>query len=207
MPVLRAGSSRTSTIATMKTEPSDVLEFWFGSGPDYAPRDEWFRKDEAFDAQIRARFGTAIEAALAGGLLEWDATPTGRLARIVVLDQFTRNAFRGTPRAFAGDAQALAAAQALVDAGLDQGLHAVWRGFAYLPFEHAESLPMQDRSVQLFAALAEGSASQFGGYLDYAHRHRDVIRRFGRFPHRNAVLGRPSTPDELAYLAQPGSGF
>lgn len=187
-------------------DATQVTDFWFGTSPDYQPRDEWFRKSDAFDAQIRSRFGPTIEAALSGGLHEWDATPRGRLARIVVLDQFTRNTFRGTPRAFAGDTLALAAAQQLVDAGLDQALPPVWRCFAYMPFEHAEDMAMQERAVQLFTALAATDA-RFDGNLDYAHRHLDVIRRFGRFPHRNAVLGRASTADELAYLAQPGSGF
>jgi uncharacterized protein (DUF924 family) len=188
------------------TDAAEVTDFWFGTSPDYAPREEWFRKSDTFDAQIRDRFGSAIEAALAGGLHDWDATPQGRLARIVVLDQFPRNAFRGSPRAFAGDALALAAARQLVDAGLDHELHPVWRCFAYLPFEHAEDLAMQERSVALFTALAAADA-RFEGHLDYAHRHHDVIRRYGRFPHRNAVLGRASTPEELAYLAQPGAGF
>lgn len=191
---------------TPLADTAEVNDFWFGTSPDYAPRDEWFRKSDAFDAQIRKRFGPVIEAALAGGLHAWEATPQGRLARIVVLDQFTRNAFRGTPRAFAGDALALAAARDMVDAGLDQAVHPVWRCFAYMPFEHAESLAMQERAVQLFTALAAGDP-RFDGHLDYAHRHHEVIRRFGRFPHRNAVLGRTSTAEELTYLAQPGSGF
>jgi uncharacterized protein (DUF924 family) len=200
----------------MTTRPSsivdanEVTDFWFGTSPDYQPRDEWFRKDDAFDAQIRTRFAATLEAALAGGLRAWDSTPQGTLARIVVLDQFTRNAFRGTARAFAGDALALAAAQGMVDTGLDQVLHPVWRCFVYMPFEHAENMAAQDRSVALFSALAQSSpqaAQQFAGHLDYAHRHRDVIARFGRFPHRNAMLGRTSTEAEAEYLRQPGSGF
>lgn len=194
------------TTSTPIVHATKVTDFWFGTAPDYQPRDEWFRKSDAFDAQIHSRFGPTIEAALAGGLHEWDATPQGRLARIVVLDQFTRNVFRGTPRAFAGDALALAAAQEVVDASLDHALHPVWRAFAYMPFEHAEDMAMQDRAVQLFTALA-ASDPRFEGNLDYAHRHHDVIRRFGRFPHRNAVLGRTSTAEELTYIAQPGSGF
>ena len=128
------------------------------------------------------------------------------LAEILLLDQFTRNIFRGQPRAFAGDARALALAQALVASGADRALTTIERWFAYLPFEHAESLPLQDKSVRLFTALA-AEDERLADALDYAQRHRDVIRRFGRFPHRNAVLGRPSTADERDYLAQPGAGF
>ena len=188
----------------------DVLDFWFlpAGEPGFGKqRDVWFRKDDAFDAAINERFGGLIEQAVSGGLREWDAQgPAGTLARILVLDQFTRNAGRGTPASFAGDALALAAARQLVDSGQDQQLLPVQRWFAYMPFEHAEDASMQERSVALFDALAQQNEG-FGGVLDYAHRHRGVIARFGRFPHRNAILGRASTPDEVAYLAQPGSGF
>jgi len=183
----------------------DILDFWFGPAP-LAQRAEWFRKDAAFDAAIRARFGATIEAALGAELDAWDATPRGALARIVVLDQFTRNAFRDTARAFAGDAQALAAARALVERGDDRGLAPLERVFAYLPFEHAEDPAMQAQSIALFAALGRED-SALAGFEDYAHRHAAVIERFGRFPHRNRWLGRASTADELDYLAQPGAGF
>jgi uncharacterized protein (DUF924 family) len=123
-----------------------------------------------------------------------------------VLDQFTRNAFRGTARAFAGDARALAAAQAMVGAGQDLALPPLRRAFVYLPYEHAESHAMQDEAVRLFTRLA-AQAPGFESMLDYAQRHHAVIARFGRFPHRNAALGRASTPDEIAFLAEPGSGF
>jgi uncharacterized protein (DUF924 family) len=167
-------------------------------------RREWFVKSEAFDAVLRERFGAAVEAALGGTLpAAWADAP---LAEILLLDQFTRNIFRGTPRAFAGDARALVLARAVVARGDDQRLDPVQRPFAYLPFEHAEDAACQDEAVRLFTALAAGDA-RFAGTLDYAHRHRDVILRFGRFPHRNAVLGRASSADELAYLATPGSGF
>jgi uncharacterized protein (DUF924 family) len=188
----------------------DVLDFWF-LPPAHAgygkPRDVWFRKDDAFDAAIRERFGPLIEQAVAGGLREWDQQgAAGTLARILLLDQFTRNAWRGTPESFAGDPLALAAARQLVDSGADQALPPVQRWFAYMPFEHAEDAQMQARAVDLFTALAEANEG-YEGVLDYAHRHRGVIARFGRFPHRNAILGRASTPDEIAFLAQPGSGF
>ena len=192
------------------TDPQDILDFWFlppGDPAHGASRAEWWRKDDAFDAAIRTRFGAIIETAIKGGLREWDdAGPRGLLARILVLDQFTRNAWRGTPGAFAGDALALEAAVKLVDSGAHLTLSPLERWFAYMPFEHSEDMAMQERSVALFTGLAkegEGFASAF----DYALRHMEVVARFGRFPHRNAILGRASTPDELAYLAQPGSGF
>ncbi|PWF55534.1 DUF924 family protein [Massilia glaciei] len=188
----------------------DVLDFWFlppGDPAHGTQRDVWFRKDAAFDAQVAARFGAAIGQALSGGLREWDALGAqGALARILVLDQFTRNARRDTPGAFAGDALALAAAQQLVAGGAHLGLIPVQRLFAYLPFEHAENAAMQAESVALFTALAQRHPG-FDGVLDYAHRHRGVIARFGRFPHRNAILGRSSTAEEALYLEQPGSGF
>ena len=188
----------------------EVLDFWFlppASAAYGAIRGEWFKKNDAFDAEIRARFGEQVEQAVAGGLREWDAAGAqGVLARILVLDQFTRNTLRDTPGAFGGDALALAAARQLADSGADQALLPVQRWFAYMPFEHAEDGAMQARSVELFTALAEHDP-QFAGALDYAHRHRGVIARFGRFPHRNAILGRASSPEELAYLSQPGSGF
>jgi uncharacterized protein (DUF924 family) len=182
-----------------------VLDFWFGAEPGVA-RAEWFRKDAAFDADIRERFGAAVEAALQGAHRDWDATPEGALARVLLLDQFTRNAFRGTPRAFAGDALALDAARAMRARGDDRALAPLQRVFAYLPFEHAEDAGAQRESVQLFEALAREDPSA-EGYADYARRHAVVIERFGRFPHRNAVLGRASSSAESAYLSEPGSGF
>ena len=193
----------------MNVTADAVLDFWFlpaGSPGHGEARDAWFRKDDAFDAEIRTRFGVAIEAALAGGLRDWDARPRGALARILVLDQFTRNAFRDTAAAFSGDGLALEAAQALCVAGRDQDLSPLMRVFAYLPFEHAEDRAQQARSVGLFTALAKGDAN-VADYLDYAERHQAVITRFGRFPHRNALLGRTSSAEELDYLAQPGAGF
>lgn len=186
-----------------------VLDFWF-LPPDHpghgAYRPEWFRKDDAFDAAIRERFGSAVEAALkpAPGTGSEEAL----LACILLLDQFTRNIFRGTPRAFAGDAQALAIATTLVAAGRDKNLSPFQRWFAYLPFEHSESLLEQERAVALFAGLRREMQNEtFDSAYDYALRHREVIVRFGRFPHRNAILGRASTPEEIEFLQQPGSSF
>ena len=186
-----------------------VLDFWFGPEDDpqhLSPRQMWFVKDEAFDASIHQRFGAVIEQAIAGELSHWATEPAGAVAQIVVLDQFTRNVFRGSARAFAGDAQALAAARALIAGGQDRTLSGVQRQFVYLPFEHAEDLPMQHEGVRLFAQL-ERDEPALVGLLQWAQRHHDIIERFGRFPHRNAALGRASTPDELTFLQQPGSSF
>jgi uncharacterized protein (DUF924 family) len=183
---------------------SDVLDFWFGP-PPLSSRDEWFRKDPAFDATIRSRFGEAIAAALAGAFGELTATPRGALARVLLLDQFTRNAFRDTAAAFSGDARALATAEDAIGRGHDRALAPVERRFLYLPFEHAEDREAQARSLALFGALA--AETGLADPLEWAQRHAAVIERFGRYPHRNAILGRASTPDEVAYLATPGSGF
>ncbi len=182
-----------------------ILDFWFLPAGGYRP--EWFRKDEAFDAAIRDGFGNEVEAAL-GSDAPADAGDEELLARILLLDQFTRNIFRGTPRAFAGDAQALAIATALVGSGRDKNLDYWQRWFAYLPFEHAESLLEQERSVALYAALRrEAQGGAFDNAYDYAVKHRDIVARFGRFPHRNTILGRESTAEEIEFLKQPGSSF
>ena len=182
----------------------DILAFWFGPAP-HADRDVWFRKDDAFDATIRARFGDAVEAAIGGACDGWSATPRGALASILLLDQFTRNIYRGTARAFAGDERALGLAGRAVDAGLDRQLDFFERWFCYLPFEHAESAAAQERSLALFRALADESGRH--DLVDWAERHAVIVRRFGRYPHRNAILGRPSTADEIAFLREPGSAF
>ena len=199
----------------MTSAPKDdaraVLDFWFGapgSATDGKPRDEWFRKCDAFDRAIEHRFAPLIESALDGGLRGWDGQADTALARILLLDQFTRNIYRGTPRAFAGDPLALQIAEALVAAGRDKNLTPWQRWFAYLPFEHSESLLDQERSVALYAALRrEMQHEAFDSALDYAERHRAIILRFGRFPHRNAILGRTSTAEEVDFLTQPGSSF
>lgn len=196
------------------TAAQAVLDFWF-LPPDHFQhghyRLEWFRKSETFDAEIRERFGALVEAAIGthavGGLSEWEATPPGALARILLLDQFTRNIFRNTPWAFAGDALALAAAQRLVATGADKSLRPILRWFVYLPYEHSESLAMQDESMALFRALQADGGKPLCSALDYADRHHQVIARFGRFPQRNAILGRASTPEEIEALQQPGFFF
>ena len=196
----------------MNTDAQAVLDFWFGAtdDPGHAQtRPQWFRKDEAFDAAIAQRFGPLIECALIGGIDDWSAAPLAplpALARVIVLDQFTRNSFRGTARAFAGDAMALQTARALVASGLDRQFSGVQRQFCYLPFEHAEDLSHQRTAVQLFEQLGRDEPA-LAGLTEWAQRHMDIVARFGRFPHRNAALGRVSTPEEIAFLQQPGSSF
>jgi len=196
-------------VIELPADAQRVLDFWFGA-PGSAGHGQmhaaWFRKRTSFDASIAHRFGPLVDAALGGGLRDWAQQPASALARIVLLDQFTRNIFRDTQRAFAGDALALPAARAMVSAQQDEALPPLQRAFVYMPFEHAEDLAAQDEALRLFGQLAVG-ASDAAGFLDYARRHRAVIARFGRFPHRNAVLGRASTPDEIEFLKQPGSHF
>jgi uncharacterized protein (DUF924 family) len=192
----------------------EVLAFWFGeehNTPGPQRLRFWFAGEPATDRLIQERFGLAVEAALAGDCKSWPATPPGTLALILLLDQFPRNIFRRSPRAYAGDAQALAlCCQGLAD-GQDRQLALTERAFFYLPLEHAEDLRMQERSVEMFESLLSAATPEWRevgqGFLDYAIRHRDIIARFGRFPHRNDVLGRPSTPEETAFLKEPGSSF
>ena len=185
-----------------------ILDFWFGrpGSPERATASEkWFRKDPAFDAAIRERFGDAVTIAVAGGFGEWCSAADGALARVLLLDQFTRNIFRDTPRAFAGDARALATAEDAIARGYDRTVEPAGRWFFYMPFEHAEADAAQRRSLELFGALARDTGD--ASLLEWAQKHAEVVFRFGRFPHRNAVLGRASTPEELEFLAQPGSRF
>lgn len=172
------------------TDPQAVLAFWREAGPA-----RWFRKDPAFDRDFRDRFLAAHDAAARGDLEAWAATPDGALALCILLDQFPRNAFRGTPRMFATDTHARAIARIAVDAGFDNAVDAQLRQFFYLPLMHSEELADQELCVELSRPL--GTDSQ-----RYAVMHRDIIRRFGRFPHRNEVLRRESTPEELRFLAE-----
>ena len=181
-----------------------VLDFWFGSrrsGEPIRVRTRWFRPDADFDAACAAALGTDCERALAGALASLEDSAHGSLALVILLDQIPRNIFRGTAEAFAGDARARTVADRAIAHCFDRTLAPAERMFRYLPFEHAETLADQDRAVALFADLGDAD------WLDYAHRHRAIIARFGRFPHRNAVLGRASTPEELAFLQEPGSTF
>ncbi len=190
-----------------------ILSFWFGNptDPGYGHyRKAWFIKDSAFDAQIRQQFLSDTDEAAAGVYNSWQAQSMSAIALLLLLDQFPRNLYRGHSRSFATDAQALAVAQHVVDAGLDRELMPAHRFFAYLPFEHSEDMRHQNRCVELMQRLVQDFPNLdkgLKGGLDYAIRHRDVIEQFGRFPHRNQVLSRQSTSEELIFLQQPGSSF
>lgn len=187
---------------------NEILDFWFGQPDDVSygkQRSFWFRKKPEEDQKIQAQFRNDYEQAIVGQLDYWKNSPRSCLALILLLDQFPRNMFRGTERAFAADPQALSAAQHAVANGFDQELLTVQRWFIYLPFEHSESLPDQCQSVELFATLSDDPDSAVT--INYAQRHRSVIERFGRFPHRNQILGRETTPEEAEFLKQPGSSF
>jgi len=185
-----------------------ILDFWFGAPdtPEFGrPRELWFTKSAATDALIRDRFGTAVEAALRGELHHWaDGDARRALALILLLDQFTRNIFRDSARAFAGDAFALAVAKRLVADGRDRRLAPFERWFAYLPFEHSEGIEDQHESLRLFGELAKAGLAE---PLVWARKHHEVVARFGRYPHRNELLGRASTADEIEFLRRPGSRF
>ena len=178
-------------------QAQNILHFWFDELTDK----QHFAKDAALDEIVRTRFGDALEAAVRCELYAWRATPEGALAEIIVLDQFSRNIYRDLPRAFAQDSMALALAQVLVASGQDQQLSAPQRRFAYMPYMHSESALIHAQAVQLFAQPGLEEA------MDYEQRHQSIIARFGRYPHRNAVLGRTSTAEEIAFLNQPGSSF
>jgi uncharacterized protein (DUF924 family) len=173
--------------------PQDVTAFWRAAGPK-----KWFRKDADFDREITARFLATHEVAAAGRLAAWEATPEGALALLLLLDQFPRNMFRASARAFATDPLARAVADRAVAHGFDTSVEAAERAFFYLPFEHSEKPTDQERSLALSRQAGGGKADK------YAEIHADIIRRFGRFPHRNAVLGRASTPQEQAFLDAGG---
>jgi uncharacterized protein (DUF924 family) len=180
----------------------EILEFWFGAGSDPARERPWFAQDDGFDRACRIGFLADHERAAAGELDSWKAEPSSTLALILLLDQFPRNIFRGSPRAFATDPEALATAKHAIACGFDLALPPVQRPFIYLPFQHSENLDDQQESLRLFRKLgAEHPAT--AGYVEYAEHHLEVIRRFGRFPHRNAVLGRASTPEEAEHLQRP----
>ncbi|GAB2798695.1 DUF924 family protein [Dyella kyungheensis] len=191
----------------MPSTPADVLDFWFDSDSEAL----WYERNDAFDAAIGKRFGDTLEAALRGDLDGWAETPEGWLALLIVRDQFSRNLYRHDARAWAGDPDTQVLALDGIAQGYDQRLAPMQRVFAYMPLEHAESPVLQQHCVRLFERLLacqpEAQRPRFQNYLDYARRHHDVIARFGRFPHRNAVLGRTDTPAEQAYLATPGAGF
>ncbi|MDD4887506.1 MAG: DUF924 domain-containing protein [Thiomonas sp.] len=181
----------------MSLTPDSVIDFWFC---EIQPA-QWFKSDPLFDALLRERFNTLHAQAVRCELYAWRATPLGRLAEIIVLDQFSRNLFRCDPRAFAADAQALTLAQEVVACGADQALTQQQRTFAYMPYMHSESAAIHVVAETLFRA--NGLANN----LDFELRHKAIIDRFGRYPHRNATLGRESTAEEIEFLQQPGSSF
>lgn len=190
-----------------KLQPRDVLDFWFCERVQKL----CFERDDAFDAEIRTRFGEAVAEAQKGGFECWRGTPEGALALLILLDQMPRNIYRGSPQAFASDARGLAVATQMVDAGFDRGLTFTQKRFTYLPFEHSEDRAVQKRALALFGALAVECAPEnnveAAVQLLYAARHAEIIFRFGRYPHRNACLGRKSTPEEEAFLKEPNSSF
>lgn len=176
---------------------SDVIDFWF---IELKPAN-WFAKDESLDARIRERFGALHERASKCELSEWRSEPLGRFAEILVLDQFSRNIFRDHAASFASDPLALGLAQEAIRVGADRSFSAPQKSFLYMPFMHSESRAIHEASIQLFAQPG------LEMNLDFAKRHKVIIDRFGRYPHRNRVLGRESTPEEIEFLKQPGSGF
>ena len=201
----------------MDPRVDEVIEMWFGNQPTPSPAifARWFTKDPAFDAEIRARFGALVEEAASGALDGWRGESRSALALIVVLDQLSRNIYRDDPRAFAQDSRALAVARALRDSGRARELGLYQRMIALMPLQHAEDRAIQAESVAAFEALVEDARATgnpnvigpLGAALDFAKKHRDIVERFGRYPHRNAILGRESTAEELAFLEQPDSRF
>jgi uncharacterized protein (DUF924 family) len=201
---------------TVTVTPDNVLWFWLGDVDgdglaEDAMTQRWWRKDADFDQEIAAKFEPTWQAIMAGDREAWLDLPHSRLAYLIVLDQFSRNMFRGTSQMFRGDERAVAVAADGVKHGMDRALHGHERVFFYMPFMHSESLAVQDRGVELFGALrdrAEGRGREvLNSNVEFARQHRDIIARFGRFPHRNQVLDRDSTPAELAFLKETGSSF
>jgi uncharacterized protein (DUF924 family) len=194
-----------------------IREYWFGTALEDAAvtaRERtrlWWSKDPEVDDEIRRRFESCVISAGSGELDDWASNPQDRLALILLMDQFPRSIYRDSAQAFAFDTKALSLARTGIDAGFDVALRPLEKVFFYLPLEHSESVANQDRSVSLFQKLVDDAGPDqkptFAEYLDFAVRHRDIISRFGRFPHRNKALGRISTPEELSFLQQPGSGF
>ncbi len=194
----------------------DVLDFWFGellpdgtAAPETSAR--WWRKDPEFDQEIRSRFGALVEQAGSGGLDDWSRSARGGLALVILLDQFTRNVHRGSGRAFEHDARARAYAVASLEAGHDADLEPMHAYFLYMPLMHSENLEDQERCIRLFEQAAArapaGPRKSLEGGASFARKHRDIVARFGRFPHRNSLLGRTSSDEEIEFLKQPGSSF
>ncbi|MEL0012847.1 MAG: DUF924 family protein, partial [Alphaproteobacteria bacterium] len=184
-------------------DPEDVLTFWF----DEAGPEKWFNKDDAFDEEIRKRFSELVHTARDGNLESWVETPRGCLALIVLIDQFSRNIHRNSPLAWSADSRALALTKLAIDKGYDRSLGINERKFVYMPLMHSEVLADQDMSMEVFGRLADEGMENSERTMSSAARHREIIERFGRFPHRNEVLGRESTPEETEFLKEPHSSF
>lgn len=200
----------------MQTEPKDVLDYWFGDETDDIAVSKsqsglWWAKNEDADKEIRRRFLPVVQASVNGELSGWGHDPHALLAQIILVDQFNRNIWRNDRRAFADDPKAREWASQLIAGSGDLALRSIERVFAYLPFQHSESIDDQGRCVALYEQLRDAQQGQMRkmchGYLDYAHAHHRIIARFGRFPHRNSTLGRESTDEELEFLSQPGSSY
>lgn len=187
----------------MTIAPDDVLDFWFSE----TDPDNWFERSDAFDAELRARFGAAVASARDGGLADWHDTPRGCLALIILIDQFSRNIYRDSPEAWSADPVALSCMNRAIDRNDDATLNHDERKFLYMPLMHSEALADQERCVALFRDLADEGAEDGELALAFAIRHHEIIERFGRFPHRNQILGRDSTPEEIAFLEEPNSAF
>ena len=196
--------------------PQDVLAYWFGDKTDPVEVDReksdlWWTKRRSTDDDIRSRFGADVEQAAAGGLDHWGSEASGRLALVILLDQFSRNIYRGTPQSFASDHRALAHAKAGIELGHDLELPPIRRYFLYMPFMHAEDCDDQETCVAVFERLVQSvdpaHREFFRRQSEYAVAHRDIVARFGRFPHRNEILGRDTTPEEAEFLKKPGSSF
>ncbi len=205
----------------MTTNSHDVLQFWFEGIDDSTPIDKsrnpfrkWFTKDKGFDEEVRRRFEADMESARLGQYQDWESAPNGRLALILLFDQFPRNTYRNTPKMFEYDLLALNLTKKFLTDHSDEKLNLIERVFVYMPLQHAEELSIQKESLRCFSSLVElsrkknpGNTPYFENTLGYAQRHHDIIERFGRFPHRNAILNRPSTKEEAEFLAKPGSSF
>ena len=200
-----------------ETSPEDVIHFWLGDGSQpgadpLAKADLWWKKDDAFDREIRERFQDTLERGVRGELGSWESSPRGRLALVLLYDQLSRNMFRGTARSFAQDPLARELAKKAFDAGDDRALTPVEISFLLMPFMHAEDLALQQRALDGFTKLRDAAEGEklrknFESSVKYGGLHMKIIERFGRFPHRNEILGRPSTEEESAFLKQPGSSF
>ena len=189
--------------------PVDVLDFWLGDGmalgwPTQDMNERWFLGGAGLDQEIRARFGDEVILAVNGGLQDWEVQPVSRLAKVILLDQFTRNVFRGTGQAFAGDPRAQRLVLQTLESGEDRQLPWIGRVFLYMPLMHAEDAVLQAKCVACFSRLVDDAPEdlkpRFQGNLDFAHQHQDIVARFGRFPHRNKALERSSTPEEESFL-------